>query len=81
MLPLALGAHAVIRDKECHIRRIDPASDGGKHSTIGGMSDLVRGLVALFLGLLQDSIAILLGHAITEQMTSGQGTLGFEHRS
>lgn len=59
MLPLAPGARAVIRDEEWLVRRVDPSTDGGWLLTCDGVSELVRGRVALFLTELEDQIEVL----------------------
>ena len=59
MLPIALGARAVIRDEEWLVRRVDPSTDGGWLLTCDGISDLVRGKSALFLTALEDQIEVL----------------------
>jgi hypothetical protein len=47
--PIAPGARIVVRDEEWLVRRVDPASDGGRLLTCDGVSDLVRGQSSLFL--------------------------------
>jgi superfamily II DNA or RNA helicase len=56
---LAPGARVLIRDEEWLIRRVDPSADGGKLLTCDGVSQLVRGQVALFLTELEDPIEVL----------------------
>jgi hypothetical protein len=57
--PIAPGARIVVRDEEWLVRRVDPASDGGRLLTCDGVSDLVRGQSALFLTALEGPIAVL----------------------
>src|SRR3989442_1791036 len=57
--PIAPGARIVVRDEEWLVRRVDPASDGGRLLTCDGVSDLVRGQSALFLTVLEGPIAVL----------------------
>jgi hypothetical protein len=56
---LAPGARVLIRDEEWLIRRVDPSADGGKLLTCDGVSQLVRGQVALFLTELEGPIEVL----------------------
>ena len=65
MLPFAPGSRVVIRDEEWLVRRIDPATDGGWLLTCDGISELVRGMDALFLTELEDHIEVL-DPALTE---------------
>jgi len=55
---LAPGARVTLRDKDWDIRRIDPSDDGGQALTRDGLSELVRGISALFLDRLEDDIQI-----------------------
>jgi hypothetical protein len=57
--PMAPGARIVVRDEEWLVRRMDPASDGGRLLTCDGVSDLVRGQASLFLTALEGPIAVL----------------------
>jgi len=57
--PMAPGARIVVRDEEWLVRRVDPASDGGRLLTCDGVSDLVRGQASLFLTALEGPIAVL----------------------
>src|SRR2546427_7805070 len=57
--PIAPGARIVVRDEEWLVRRVDPASDGGRLLTCDGVSDLVRGQASLFLTALEGPIAVL----------------------
>src|SRR2546427_12365325 len=57
--PIAPGARIVVRDEEWLVRRVDPASDGGRLLTCDGVSDLVRGQSALFLTALEGPIEVL----------------------
>ena len=57
--PMAPGARIVVRDEEWLVRRVDPASDGGRLLTCDGVSDLVRGQSSLFLTALEGPIEIL----------------------
>jgi superfamily II DNA or RNA helicase len=57
--PIAPGARIVVRDEEWLVRRVDPASDGGRLLTCDGVSDLVRGQSALFLTVLEGPIEVL----------------------
>ena len=59
MLQLAPGTRAVIRDEEWLLRRVDSATDGGWLLTCDGISELVRGKVALFLTELEEQIEVL----------------------
>jgi len=59
MLSFAPGSRVVIRDEEWLIRRVDPSTDGGWLLTCDGVSELVRGRVALFLTELEDQIEVL----------------------
>ena len=54
--PMAPGARIVVRDEEWLVRRVDPASDGGRLLTCDGVSDLVRGQSSLFLTALEGPI-------------------------
>ena len=56
---IAPGARIVVRDEEWLVRRVDPASDGGRLLTCDGVSDLVRGQSSLFLTALEGPIAVL----------------------
>ena len=53
---MAPGARIVVRDEEWLVRRVDPASDGGRLLTCDGVSDLVRGQSSLFLTALEGPI-------------------------
>src|SRR5712691_7453496 len=57
--PIAPGARIVVRDEEWLVRRVDPASDGGRLLTCDGVSDLVRRQSALFLTVLEGPIEVL----------------------
>ncbi|HEY7491874.1 MAG TPA: hypothetical protein VIH59_12300 [Candidatus Tectomicrobia bacterium] len=57
--PIAPGARIVVRDEEWLVRRVDPASDGGRLLTCDGVSDLVRGQASLFLTALGGPIEML----------------------
>src|SRR6266581_5754521 len=57
--PIAPGARIVVRDEEWLVRRVDPASDGGRLLTCDGVSDLVRGQSSLFLTALEGPIEVL----------------------
>jgi superfamily II DNA or RNA helicase len=57
--PMAPGARIVVRDEEWLVRRVDPASDGGRLLTCDGVSDLVRGQSSLFLTALEGPIEVL----------------------
>lgn len=57
--PIAPGARIVVRDEEWLVRRVDPASDGGRLLTCDGVSDLVRGQASLFLTALEGPIEVL----------------------
>ncbi len=59
MLQFAPGSRAVIRDEEWLLRRVDSATDGGWLLTCDGISELVRGKVALFLTELEEQIEVL----------------------
>ena len=58
-IPIAPGARIVVRDEEWLVRRVDPASDGGRLLTCDGVSDLVRGQASLFLTALEGPITVL----------------------
>jgi len=58
-IPMAPGARIVVRDEEWLVRRVDPASDGGRLLACDGVSDLVRGQSSLFLTALEGPIEVL----------------------
>src|SRR2546428_13161082 len=59
LTPMAPGARIVVRDEEWLVRRVDPASDGGRLLACDSVSDLVRGQSSLFLTALEGTIEVL----------------------
>ena len=58
-LTLAPGARINVRSEEWLVRRVDPSADGGHLLACDGLSELVRGVSALFLTELEGAIEIL----------------------
>lgn len=58
-LTIAPGARIVVRTEEWLVRNVEPSADHGSLITCEGISELVRGVEALFLTKLEDPILVL----------------------